>query len=154
MNRLFDDVIDTIHATLYGTLAVAVVQGTMGGLMFWWLGLPVPLLWGIVMGLLAVVPVLGALSHLDSRGHLSGFGRQRRESPAAYLLGRDRGRRNRQLTVSIVGWKAVENAHRPRVHFYRWWADCFRSIRPNLGSRDIHSHQIISGNLEQSDRGH
>lgn len=28
--------------------------------MFWWLGLPAPLLWGIVMGLLAVVPVLGA----------------------------------------------------------------------------------------------
>ena len=27
--------------------------------MFWWLGLPAPLLWGIVMGLLAVVPVLG-----------------------------------------------------------------------------------------------
>ena len=60
MNRLFDDVIDTVHATLYGTLAVAVVQGTLGGLMFWWLGLPAPLLWGIVMGLLAVVPVLGA----------------------------------------------------------------------------------------------
>ena len=60
MNRLFDGVIDTIHATLYGTLVVAVVQGTLGGLMFWWLGLPAPLLWGIVMGLLAVVPVLGA----------------------------------------------------------------------------------------------
>lgn len=28
--------------------------------MFWWLGLPAPLLWGVVMGLLAVVPVLGA----------------------------------------------------------------------------------------------
>jgi predicted PurR-regulated permease PerM len=28
--------------------------------MFWWLGLPVPLVWGVVMGLLAVVPVLGA----------------------------------------------------------------------------------------------
>lgn len=28
--------------------------------MFWWLGLPAPLLWGLVMGLLAVVPVLGA----------------------------------------------------------------------------------------------
>ena len=28
--------------------------------MFWWLGLPAPFLWGIVMGLLAVVPVLGA----------------------------------------------------------------------------------------------
>jgi len=60
MNRLFDNVSDTVHATLYGTLVVAVVQGTLGGLMFWWLDLAAPLLWGIVMGLLAVVPVLGA----------------------------------------------------------------------------------------------
>jgi len=60
MNRMFGDVSDTVHATLYGTLAVAVVQGTLGGLMFWWLGLPAPFLWGIAMGLLAVVPVLGA----------------------------------------------------------------------------------------------
>lgn len=60
MTRMFGDVSDTIHATLYGTLAVAIVQGTLGGLMFWWLGLPAPLLWGITMGLLAVVPVLGA----------------------------------------------------------------------------------------------
>jgi predicted PurR-regulated permease PerM len=28
--------------------------------MFWWLGLPSPVLWGVVMGLLAIVPVLGA----------------------------------------------------------------------------------------------
>lgn len=60
MNRIFDGVNDTVHATLYGTLAVAVVQGTLGGLMFWWLDLPSPLLWGMVMALLAVVPVLGA----------------------------------------------------------------------------------------------
>lgn len=60
MNRMFDGVNDTVHATLYGTLAVAVVQGSLGGLMFWWLDLPTPLLWGIVMALLAVVPVLGA----------------------------------------------------------------------------------------------
>ncbi|KAF0192784.1 MAG: hypothetical protein FD165_554 [Gammaproteobacteria bacterium] len=60
MDRLFNDVTDTVHAILYGTLAVAVLQGTLGGLMFWWLGLPAPLLWGMVMGLLAVVPVLGA----------------------------------------------------------------------------------------------
>lgn len=60
MNRMFDSIIDTVHATLYGTFAVAVVQGTLGGLMFWWLGLPAPLLWGTVMALLAVVPVLGA----------------------------------------------------------------------------------------------
>lgn len=60
MNRMFVGVADTVHATLYGTFAVAVVQGALGGLMFWWLGLPTPLLWGIVMALLAVVPVLGA----------------------------------------------------------------------------------------------
>jgi predicted PurR-regulated permease PerM len=28
--------------------------------MFWWLGLPAPLLWGLIMGALAIVPVLGA----------------------------------------------------------------------------------------------
>lgn len=60
MSRIFAGVSDTVHATLYGTFAVAVVQGALGGLMFWWLGLPAPLLWGIVMALLAVVPVLGA----------------------------------------------------------------------------------------------
>jgi predicted PurR-regulated permease PerM len=60
MNRLFERISDTVHATLYGTVAVAIVQGALGGLIFWWLGLPMPLLWGIVMALLAVIPVLGA----------------------------------------------------------------------------------------------
>lgn len=57
---LFGRVFDTVHATVYGTLAVAAVQGVLGGLMFWVLGLPTPLLWGLVMGLLSIVPVLGA----------------------------------------------------------------------------------------------
>lgn len=60
MDRLLTRVDDTIHATVYGTLAVSAVQGVLGGLMFWWLGLPAPLLWGLVMAVLAVVPVLGA----------------------------------------------------------------------------------------------
>ena len=60
MDHLFGRVEDTVFATVYGTLAVAAVQGLLGGLMFWWLGLSAPLLWGVVMGLLAVVPVLGA----------------------------------------------------------------------------------------------
>jgi predicted PurR-regulated permease PerM len=60
MSRMFEGVSDTVHATVYGTFAVSLVQGTLGGLMFWWLGLPAPLLWGLVMALLAVIPVLGA----------------------------------------------------------------------------------------------
>ncbi|MGH7962771.1 MAG: AI-2E family transporter [Candidatus Binatia bacterium] len=57
--KVFARVADTIHATIYGTLVVALVQGTLGGLMFWALGLPSPLIWGAVMAVLAVVPVLG-----------------------------------------------------------------------------------------------
>lgn len=60
MDQLFGRVRDTVYATIYGTLAVSVLQGVLGGLMFYWLGLPAPFLWGIVMALLAVVPMLGA----------------------------------------------------------------------------------------------
>ena len=60
MTALTTRVADTIRATVFGTIAVAMIQGLLGGLMFWWLGLPTPLLWGIIMGLLAIIPVLGA----------------------------------------------------------------------------------------------
>lgn len=51
---------DTIFATIFGTVAVAALQGGLGGLMFWWLGLPAPVLWGVLMAILAIVPFLGA----------------------------------------------------------------------------------------------
>jgi predicted PurR-regulated permease PerM len=60
MSVLTARVADTIRATVYGTFVVAMIQGMLGGLIFWWLGLPTPLLWGVVMGLLAIIPVLGA----------------------------------------------------------------------------------------------
>lgn len=60
MNALFQRVSDTIYATIYGTLAVAGVQGVLGGFMLWCLGVQAALLWGLVMAILAVVPVLGA----------------------------------------------------------------------------------------------
>jgi predicted PurR-regulated permease PerM len=59
-DQVLNRVRDTVFATIYGTLAVASVQGSLGGLMFWWLGLPAPALWGMVMGLLSIIPVLGA----------------------------------------------------------------------------------------------
>jgi predicted PurR-regulated permease PerM len=58
-NHLFKRVADTIHAVLYGTLAVALLQGALGALIFWWLGLPAPILWGGAMAVLAIVPVVG-----------------------------------------------------------------------------------------------
>jgi predicted PurR-regulated permease PerM len=60
MNGLFDRIGDTIHATVYGTFAIAAIQGCLGGLMFWGLDLPAPLMWGLVMSLLAIVPMLGS----------------------------------------------------------------------------------------------
>lgn len=49
-----------IGATVKGTLVVAVIQGALGGLAFWWLDLPGALLWAVVMGFLSLLPAVGA----------------------------------------------------------------------------------------------
>ena len=59
-DRLIECASDTIHAVVFGTLLAAAAQGALGGLVFWLLGLPNPLFWGVVMALLAIVPLLGA----------------------------------------------------------------------------------------------
>ena len=59
-DRLLARVGETVYATVYGSLVVAFAQGLLGGLMFWWLDLPAPVLWGVIMALLALVPMLGA----------------------------------------------------------------------------------------------
>lgn len=51
---------DILHATIFGRILLACMQGTLGGLMFLWLGLPTPLLWGLVMSFLALIPFMGA----------------------------------------------------------------------------------------------
>lgn len=60
-DQLFHRARDVIHATVYGNVVVAVVQGGLGGLAFWVLGLPGAALWGTVMGVLSLLPVLSAL---------------------------------------------------------------------------------------------
>ncbi len=59
MELMYKRLGDSLHGTIFGTFTVAIVQGTLGGLMFWWLGLPAPLLWGVVMGLMSLIPILG-----------------------------------------------------------------------------------------------
>jgi predicted PurR-regulated permease PerM len=49
-----------VRASVLGTLLLAALQGLLGGLMFWWLGLPAAMLWGFVMFLLSLLPVVGA----------------------------------------------------------------------------------------------
>lgn len=49
------------RATLKGILIIGAVQGVIGGLIFWILGLPVPVLFGVLFVLLAAIPNFGAV---------------------------------------------------------------------------------------------
>lgn len=49
-----------VRATVKGGIAVAIVQGMLGGLAFWILGIPAPLLWAVVMAFLSLLPAIGA----------------------------------------------------------------------------------------------
>jgi predicted PurR-regulated permease PerM len=47
------------RATIKGTLVVGVVQGTIGGIAFALLGIGAPVLWGVAMALLSILPAVG-----------------------------------------------------------------------------------------------
>ena len=49
-----------IRATLKGNLMVAACQGLLGGLIFWTLGVQGPILWGVLMAFLSLLPAIGA----------------------------------------------------------------------------------------------
>ena len=51
---------EVIDASVYGVLSIAIIQGILGGLAFWVLGLPSAIIWGVVMTFLSMVPMLGA----------------------------------------------------------------------------------------------
>lgn len=57
---LFQKFAEVARATVKGNLLVALVQGMLGGLIFWILGLPAPFLWGVVMTALSLIPAIGA----------------------------------------------------------------------------------------------
>ncbi|MEX2123495.1 MAG: AI-2E family transporter [Woeseia sp.] len=47
------------RATLKGTFLISVIQGFIGGLTFWALGIRAAVLWGVVMALFALIPAVG-----------------------------------------------------------------------------------------------
>lgn len=49
-----------VSATVKGNLLVAMIQGALGGLGFWALGVEAPLLWGVLMAFLSLLPAVGA----------------------------------------------------------------------------------------------
>jgi len=57
---LFSKFAEVTRATIKGNLVVALVQGALGGFIFWLLDIPGPVLWGVGMAVLSLIPAVGA----------------------------------------------------------------------------------------------
>ena len=58
--QLVDKFTTVIRATVKGNIVVAASQGALGGLIFWILGIQGPVLWGVLMAFLSLLPAVGA----------------------------------------------------------------------------------------------
>ena len=59
-DRLMTDTRDLIIASVGAGLVVAAVQGTIGGITFWLLGIKAAVIWGVVMAFCSLIPLVGA----------------------------------------------------------------------------------------------
>lgn len=57
--KLFEKFNDMAGAVLIGNGLGGLIQGGAGGMLFWSLGLNSPFLWGVIMGFLAFLPIVG-----------------------------------------------------------------------------------------------
>ncbi|MCC2975142.1 AI-2E family transporter [Sphingomonas sp. PL-96] len=58
-HRLSDKFVSVVRATIKGSGVVALVQGALGAITFWIVGLPAALLWGMLMAIAALLPAVG-----------------------------------------------------------------------------------------------
>jgi predicted PurR-regulated permease PerM len=56
---LFEKFAIVIRATVKGNIVVALVQGALGGLIFWLLGIHAALLWAVLMAAVSLLPAVG-----------------------------------------------------------------------------------------------
>lgn len=59
-SHLFKKFTTVVRATVKGNIAVAATQGALGGIIFWVLGVEGALFWGVLMGVLSLLPAVGA----------------------------------------------------------------------------------------------
>src|SRR5690625_7491060 len=50
--------VTVVRATIKGNVVIAVLQGLLGGVMFWILGIENSLLWGVLMSFLLLLPTI------------------------------------------------------------------------------------------------
>lgn len=61
-DRLEEQIKGMVVSTVFGGVVVAVVQGLIGGMAFFFLGVPSPVIWGTAISIMSFVPVLGTFS--------------------------------------------------------------------------------------------
>jgi predicted PurR-regulated permease PerM len=102
-DQVFNRVADSVHANLYATLVTSLIDAVGGGLMFWLLGLPSPVLWGVVMFILSILPILGTfIVWMPAAAYLMLIG----EWPKGLAM----------VTWGVAGWIVVDN------YIYVWLA--------------------------------
>lgn len=57
--KIAERAVSVSRATIKGTLVIGVVQGVMGGLGFYAAGIEAPTFWGVIMGILSIIPGIG-----------------------------------------------------------------------------------------------
>ena len=58
--RLLKNIVDAVLAVVQGSLVVAMVQGLLAGLAYWVVGVPFSVLWGVITGFFALLPIGGS----------------------------------------------------------------------------------------------
>jgi predicted PurR-regulated permease PerM len=99
-DRLMIETRDLVIASVGAALAVAAAQGTIGGVAFWLLGIRAPVVWGVVMAMCSLIPVVGAaLVWVPTALWL--------------LLSGDVGRGVIMVLIGVFGISMVDNVLRP-----------------------------------------
>jgi len=49
-----------VSASVYGVVTIAMLQGMLGGIAFWLLGVPSPILWAVVLAFVCMIPIAGS----------------------------------------------------------------------------------------------
>jgi len=60
--RLASQVKDMVVSTVYGGVVVAIIQGILGGIAFFVIGIESPVLWGTAMAIMSFLPLFGTFS--------------------------------------------------------------------------------------------
>lgn len=67
----FTEMLLLVRGIVFGQLATAAIQGALAGILFWILGIPNPLFWGVITTMLSIIPVLGPfLVYIPAAGFL------------------------------------------------------------------------------------